>query len=465
ALTVSLATNLVRPCSSTVWFATYCNLGGATATDAYVQLISSAPYLTPLSASKPFAISGDTITVQVGDVAAGQCGNFSVQYQPGCDPDLIGSRACVEAHIYPDSSCLPATQGWSGAQIVARGRCEGDSVHFTLQNVGQGSTAASLDYVIIDDMVIMRTGQLPAGFQPNQQVEEVIVAAGESIRLSAQQEPGHPIALSPSIGIDNCNGTTNSSQLLDFRNEDGDPFTDFECYEIVGSFDPNEKLAFPRGFSDQHYIEPGTPLSYQLNFQNTGNDTAFTVVLRDTLTSLLDPASLRMGPASHNYEWKLEGQGILTITFNNIQLPDSTTNEAASHGFVQFDIKPKADIELGSIIENRAGIYFDINDVVLTNTVWHTVDVNFIQTVGTSEPHSGLMPLNIWPNPALDKTFVSLEQSAHVRLLDTYGHPLRQYLAQAPGLHIERQGLAAGVYMIEARLANGEMRYGKLIIR
>ena len=464
-LNVNLATNLVRPCSTSTWFATYCNLGGATATDAYVQLVSSAPVLTPIGASKPYTIYGDTITVQLGDLAVGQCGSFSVQYLAGCDPDLIGTRACVDAHIYPDTSCLPAAQGWSGAQIVARGRCEGDSVHFTLENVGQNPTAASLDYVIIDDMVIMRTGQLPAGFQPDQQIEEVVVAAGESIRLSAEQEPGHPIALSPSVGIENCNGTTSNTNLFDFRNEDGDPFTALECREVVGSFDPNEKLAFPRGFSDQHYIEPGTPISYQINFQNTGNDTAFTVVLRDTLSSLLDATTLRMGPGSHNYEWKLEGPGILTLTFNNIQLPDSTTNEAASHGFVKFDIKPRADIELGSIIENRAGIYFDINDVVLTNTVWHTVDVNFVQTVGTSEPHSGLAPLNIWPNPASDKTFVGLDQAAQVRLIDSYGHTLRQYMAQAPGISVERSGLSAGVYMIEARLANGKIQYGKLIIR
>ncbi|MBL7803433.1 MAG: HYR domain-containing protein [Saprospiraceae bacterium] len=462
-LNVKLATNLVRPCTTSNWLVSYCNLGGASAPNAYVKVIST-PDLLPLGATKPFTINGDTITVQVGELAIGECGTFTLQMQPGCSPDVIGRRACVEALIYPGVNCLPPSANWSGAQIVARGECTGDSIRFTIRNTGTAPTASALDYVIIDDMVIMRTGQIPAGLQPDAELTETLASDGEAFRLNAQQEPGHPLALAPSVSVENCNGAIATSLLLEFQNEDGDPFSDYECREIVGSFDPNEKLAFPRGFSDEHYIEPGTLLSYQINFQNTGNDTAFLVVLRDTLSHLLDPATLRMGPGSHPYTWSLEGEGLLTVRFENILLPDSTTNEPASHGFVQFEINHKADIPLGSVIENRAGIYFDINPVVLTNTVWHTVDVDFLETVGTSEPHSDYLRLNIWPNPSTDRAFISLDQAARVRLLDAYGHPIRNYTAQAPGLQIERSGLPGGIYLIEARMANGELRYGKLML-
>lgn len=464
ALYVNLATTRIRPCSTSTWFVTYCNVGGAAATDASVQLIAS-PELTLTGASQPYTVNGDTIMVQIGNLNVGECGNFTVQLHTDCDPELAGARLCVEAHIFPDTSCLPGTSDWSGAEIVAKGVCEGDSVRFTLHNNGFAPTAEALDYVIIDDMVIMRTGQLPAGFQPGADKQEVVFAQGEALRLNAQQEPGHPAAQAPSIGVENCNGVSDPSLLLEFRNEDGNPFTDLECREVSSAFDPNEKLAFPRGFSDAHYIEPNTPLSYQINFQNTGNDTAFTVVLRDTLSALLDPATLRMGPGSHNFTWQLEGPGVLTVTFPNIQLPDSTTNESASHGFVQFDIAQKKDNPIGAVVQNRAGIYFDINSVVLTNTVWHTIGVDFLETIsGTSGAYSNTELLHIWPNPATESVFIPLDAPAQIRLLDPYGHTLRQYAGQAPGLTVLRQGLPDGLYLVEARMSNGSVQIGKLVL-
>ncbi|MCB0556652.1 MAG: hypothetical protein KDD02_24110, partial [Phaeodactylibacter sp.] len=63
----------------------------------------------------------------------------------------------------------------------------------------------------------------------------------------------------------------------------------------------NDKQGFPRGYGDEHYIYPGTDLEYLVRFQNTGNDTAFLVVIRDTLSEFLDIATVRPGAASHPY--------------------------------------------------------------------------------------------------------------------------------------------------------------------
>ena len=334
-------------------------------------------------------------------------------------------------------------------------------MRFTLRNVGTAPTAEILDYVIIDDMVIMREGQLPAGMLIDGFVEEMVHASGDAVRVNAEQEPGHPVAQAPSVGIENCNGTTSPSLLLEFRNEDGDPFSDISCREVVGSFDPNEKLAFPRGYSDAHFIEQNTSLSYQLNFQNTGNDTAFLVVLRDTLSPLLDPATIRVGASSHPYTWTLEGPGYLTIRFANILLPDSTTNEPASHGFVKFDIAQKKDNPLGSVIENRAGIYFDINPVVLTNTVFHTVGKDFLTTATNESEATG--NLKVYPNPATESMYVPLESDAQVRLSDMFGRTLRAWQGKAPGLTVQRDGLPDGIYLLEAHPAKGKMQAGKVV--
>ena len=93
-----------------------------------------------------------------------------------------------------------------------------------------------------------------------------------------------------------------------FSFNDGAPMTDIECVPVVNSYDPNQKLASPAGFGPHHLIDPNLPIEYHIDFQNTGTDTAYTVVIRDTLSPQLDLLSLRPGASSHPYRVQLEGQ-------------------------------------------------------------------------------------------------------------------------------------------------------------
>ena len=465
-LTVDLATGLLRPCRTGNWQVAYCNIGGGIAEDAYVQIVAAQP-LSLLGASEPFVLNGDTMTVQVGDVAVGGCGAFSVSVFTPCDTSIIGDQLCVEAHIFPDTFCVPASAIWSGAQMETSAVCEGDSVRFTLRNTGSSPTTKALKYMIIDDMVVMLQGEVPAGLPAGAMLQKVVPGNGDLLRLRSEQEPGHPSAQPPSVAVENCNGTTAAGLLLEFENEDGNSFTDLECQEVVSSFDPNEKLAFPRGFSAQHFIEANSQLTYQINFQNTGTDTTFLVVLRDTLSSLLDPASIRVGASSHPFTWSLSGKGILEFRFDPIQLPNASVNEAASHGFVQFKVKQKKNNPIGSHLENRAGIYFDlVNPVVLTNPVWHTIGKDFIATSSVKNPFEAVPnTLHVFPNPATDDAFLVLEgeKTVRVRLLDVMGREVRTLTGKAPGALLRREGLAAGLYFVEVSDGKGGLQTGKLV--
>ena len=58
-----------------------------------------------------------------------------------------------------------------------------------------------------------------------------------------------------------------------------------------------------------------------------GTDTAFNVVIRDTLSTDLNIFTVQSDVASHHYEFRMYGPRILEWEFNNIMLPDSNTNE------------------------------------------------------------------------------------------------------------------------------------------
>jgi uncharacterized repeat protein (TIGR01451 family) len=149
-----------------------------------------------------------------------------------------------------------------------------------------------------------------------------------------------------------------------FNQKDTFPLNNIDSVRlnVTGSFDPNDKTVLPEGKIPFFTNE----LDYLIRFQNTGNDTAFKVVVVDTLPPQLDVVSLKTISASHPYVVSLK-KNIITFTFDNILLPDSNVNERASHGFIRFKLKPQNGLKVGDNINNKAAIYFDYNKPIITN--------------------------------------------------------------------------------------------------
>lgn len=143
---------------------------------------------------------------------------------------------------------------------------------------------------------------------------------------------------------------------------------------LVCSYDPNDKKATPIGYGEPGYISPDLEqLEYLIRFQNTGTDTAITVVIKDQLDSSLNWNSFVPISSSHEMSVDVDYSGLITFSFENIMLPDSSTNELASHGYIKYKIELKDDLPLGSDIVNFADIYFDANPPVETNLTIHTI--------------------------------------------------------------------------------------------
>ena len=182
---------------------------------------------------------------------------------------------------------------------------------------------------------------------------------------------------------------------------------------VTGSFDPNDKLATTSsGASNGTYLmDQDEWIDYTIRFQNTGTDTAFHVIITDTLPATLDPASLQIGAASHPFTWQLRADGTLKFWLLDILLPDSNVNEAASHGFVSFRIKPRLQVLPGTTIENIANIFFDFNEPVITEPSV------LVAEFSTSVPTPVMDQLTIFPVPAWDLL--------HIRGLSIVDGPVR----------------------------------------
>ena len=148
--------------------------------------------------------------------------------------------------------------------------------------------------------------------------------------------------------------------------------------EIRCAFDPNDKAVQPQRDAN-NFTLPQEELFYTIRFQNTGNDTAFRVELRDAISPHLDPHSLNVIGSSHPFELKhdlINDQ--LTFVFDNILLPDSNTNLDGSQGYVSFIIDMLPDLSERTKIKNQAGIYFDFNKPIITNETLNTLVYAFL---------------------------------------------------------------------------------------
>jgi len=162
---------------------------------------------------------------------------------------------------------------------------------------------------------------------------------------------------------------------------------------VVGSYDPNDKNVNRTGLTAQE-LNDGVELEYTIRFQNTGTYPATFVILRDTLQPELDIKTFRMIAASHDYDLSFPGGNQLKWLFSAINLPDSTSNEPESHGFVKFSIKTLLGLDVFDIVSNNAAIYFDFNLPVITNTI---TSQYVVSTVEISKKKA--LDIVVFPNP------------------------------------------------------------------
>ena len=213
---------------------------------------------------------------------------------------------------------------------------------------------------------------------------------------------------------------------------------------VVGSYDPNDKGVSNETMSPD-FLANSEPLKYLIRFQNTGTYQAERVVIIDTLDANLDINSFSLITASHNVDITRNGN-IYTFEFDQIFLPDSTTNEPESHGFIRYQVKPTNGMIHGETIENTAYIFFDFNAPIITNTVSTMMDFSSGLTDITYEA-------KVYPNPATNEINLEWAPDAkinNIKVTDISGRVLTTF--HVNGRHrvtIPIDNLSSGIYMFQ----------------
>jgi len=233
---------------------------------------------------------------------------------------------------------------------------------------------------------------------------------------------------------------------------------------VVGSWDPNDKQGLPAGFGPEGKIFPNTQLTYTIRFQNTGTAPAVNVVLIDTISTDFVLETFHMNASSDDYSAQVD-QSTRTIRwiFNNIMLPDSTSDPIGSIGFVNFCIDPVQNQADGTVLNNFADIYFDFNEPIRTNTTVHTID----RFLGISSIENG-PKVQVFPNPFSTSTtfLVKTEDDSRSEVVihDVLGKTVSSFLIESGKPYsYSASHLASGMYFYTVK-NNNSMSTGKLLL-
>jgi uncharacterized repeat protein (TIGR01451 family) len=480
-LNINVQKSRMRRCFRSNTYVNYCNYGSASASGAQVRVVYPS-YIKPISSVPMWSSIQDSVLIyDIATIPDNFCGSITIIDSVVCgDESIRGLTQCIKASISPASNCVSENPAWDRSSMMVTGSCVNGNAVFVINNHGSGNMADSLEYrVYVNDTLIFSgnykliSGEILTVSYP---------AGGQTIRLEADQHPLHPGKSRPRATVENCGVAASEVRnlVITAPQDDLDEEVAITCSTIRDSYDPNDKLAMPIGIGASNMVAPGTELEYTIRFQNTGNDTAYTVRVIDTLDVNLDAASFTQGASSHPYTLSISGKGqaVLAFNFYNINLPDITTDKLGSEGLVSFRITVPSNTVLGTQIKNKAHIFFDYNSAIITNETMHTIDntvysdlsrgsmVQVGQVISGVNKGYNKSSVKIYPNPSSGIITVELPASGNnseIRIISLTGVIQKSVmLSNSAVQQVNLEGIPQGMYLYEIR-EEGERKAGGLL--
>jgi uncharacterized repeat protein (TIGR01451 family) len=252
---------------------------------------------------------------------------------------------------------------------------------------------------------------------------------------------------------------------------DNTPWNNIENHQttVVGSYDPNFKEVTPKGVGPQGNITvTDSVLTYVVHFQNTGSYYAQNIVVVDTIDSNLKLSSLRPGYSNHAYTVSMSENGVVKFIYKNVNLPwKSAFGDVLSSGMFSYSIKLKNNLTVGTKIKNKAAIYFDYNDPIITNSTLNTIAA---KPVSINENKLLADNVLIFPNPTNNYFTMLISSTQNTRgVLSIFDISGREVSVKNVELQLGENKLTentsilqSGIYFVQ--LKTGEEKISKKLI-
>ncbi|MBY0426755.1 MAG: hypothetical protein K2Q22_14040, partial [Cytophagales bacterium] len=363
-ISIAAATTPKRRCRSN-----YTNVVINTPQNGQVAKITYPHEVVPISSIPPWnKKTGDTLFYS--SIVPNSIYKIQILDSVSCTSNLpVGSSNSIKAQLY-----LPGTTSIT-SDLRISGQCTDSIYKVTIVNRGSRMNDSTKYYIYENGLLAFSE---KVKLNANDTFKFDVKAAGNCILVRVDEESNNSKEAYEIAEIEGCGGYKEIGKNR-FVYRPIQRLIGYATYVINNSNDPNSKEVIPSGVGANNQVLLNTPLTYTLNFQNTGNDTAYAVKIIDSLSVSLNPQTLKVLYSTHNYTTSIAGSRVL-FDFPGIKLVDSVHNEKMSHGYIKFQINPIVGLTNGSMVKNKASIYFDNNSPVVTNEVLTTY-VNKLDTL------------------------------------------------------------------------------------
>jgi len=236
---------------------------------------------------------------------------------------------------------------------------------------------------------------------------------------------------------------------------------------LFDSTKPNRKMVSPTGVCEDNYIDLSQSVQTTISFQNTGNNTILDLVVIDTIPNGFYASDFRTIESSHNYTVELLNERVLKFVFNQILLPDSSTDFNLSRGYITYEYIPLQPLNPGLIYYPRALIGFDSFLNSYTNDYFQTA-IEQIPECVNSTGWFDQQKFLIFPNPCSNQLNIHTEIDlglTNFSLISSTGQIIKQWKNEEmiQILDLSQMNLANGLYLICIQTNDGNFIRKKFI--
>ncbi len=393
--------------------------------------------------------------------------------------NFIDEQAVATSAIAKVSNNIPIT----GANLSVS--FDSNTGRLGVRNTGPVISFPITGIVISDDIIFLRReiDPIPQSEEIEIELPQPLPDTGSTIRVLATQN-GEGFNGFGSLGFEangrNAEGTYSTGFFAQFPEDDFERNIEIDVQENIGSstLDAFEMRGYPKGYRDS-IIAQNTDLTYTIFFQNLGTQTVNRVVIRDTISDLLNPSSVSPGASNLDYEVEVYEGGIVKFIFDDINLVPLGTAPSDStidYGYVKFKVAQEVDLPLGSMIKNRATVFFDYESPGITNEVIRIVGdyPEFIETMdmstSTNNTYIEGVKINLYPNPLYDAMKIDIEGKAFkeitFNIFDLTGKLVESCQYNSNNImYYRNRNLPTGMYFYNLESEGQLINSGKLMIR
>ena len=227
---------------------------------------------------------------------------------------------------------------------------------------------------------------------------------------------------------------------------------------ILCSYDPNDIAVTPMRLPN-YLIENGERLVVKIRFENMGNYFANKVSIDQVLDNNLILSSIKVLESSHSFTVMTSRNDLesnIKFLFEDIMLPGTNdTIQSNREGFITYAIDIKPDRSLGTLINHKADIIFDLNQPIITNTITNVIGI--VEDEDEKDEELDLEEIErnliLFPNPVESRIFIQNGES-FVRYF--ISNSAQKYLMEGNmSKSISTVDLLPGIYMITFINKNG----------